>query len=273
MVFAMVNGQETAALSVFDRGLQFGDGVFETMLCLAGKPRYFEEHWQRLQQGCQKLDIALPAIQQKIAALVLQYGSQRAVAKLIVTRGATTRGYRCPSSTQPDWILTINPFASLPRSAYTAGVRVRLCQTRLPLDPQLAGIKHLNRLHQVLARKEWEDEYHDGLLQNYQGEVIEACASNVFAIIDDKILTPDLSSAGVQGIVRKKVLEYCELQKIFCAVQPLTVSDLCRAQEVFLTNSVYGILPVASIDNQSFTVGSLTLELLEAMGGAAYFAD
>jgi len=270
--FVTVNGEDSAVCSVLDRGLQFGDGLFETMLCVDGAAYNSEEHWTRLQEGCHRLGIVCPEILDRVTAAICKWGAPRAVAKLIVTRGSTDRGYRCAPSVRPNWMLTISDAPEHPLSRGNEGVAVKLCRTRTSLDdPRLAGLKHLNRLSQVLARQEWDTEYHDGLMADYGGRIIEGCTSNLFLVVSGTLRTPDLTTCGVRGIVRQKILDHSSAQGIPCEVTTLGMPEIERADEVFLTNSIYGILPVSSIDGTKFRTGPTTERLLKELCQNVYF--
>jgi 4-amino-4-deoxychorismate lyase len=270
--FVTVNGEDSAVCSVRDRGLQFGDGLFETMLCVEGSAVDFVEHWARLHESCHRVGIVCPAIQDEVTAAICKWGAPRAVAKLIVTRGSTDRGYRCAPSVRPNWVLTIADAPEHPLSNGNAGVAVKLCRTRISVDdPRLAGLKHLNRLAQVLARQEWDNEYHDGLMADHNGQIIEGCASNFFLVVDGILRTPDLTTCGVRGIVRQKILDHSSTHGIPCEVTTVGMREIERADEVFLTNSVSGIVPVSSIDRMKFRTGPTTERLLNDLCRNVYF--
>lgn len=272
MRFVTVNGEDSAVCSVLDRGLQFGDGLFETMLCVKGTAVDFAEHWVRLQEGCRRIGIVCPAVQDEVTAAISKWGVPRAVAKLIVTRGSTDRGYRCVPSVRPNWMLTIADAPEHPLSGGYEGVAVKLCRTLTSTDdPRLAGLKHLNRLPQVLARQEWDTEYHDGLMADHSGRIIEGCASNLFIVVDGTLRTPDLTTCGVRGIVRQKVIDHSMTHGIPCEVTMVRIRDVERADEVFLTNSVYGIVPVRSIDDMKFRTGPITQRLLNDLCRNVFF--
>ncbi|MBL9043167.1 MAG: aminodeoxychorismate lyase [Myxococcales bacterium] len=270
--FVTVNGADSTVCSVLDRGLQFGDGLFETMLCVSGTPVDFAEHWVRLAEGCRRLGIDCPAIQRDVTAAVARQGAPKAVAKLIVTRGSTERGYRCVPSVRPNWILTITDAPEHPLAHGNEGVAVKLCRTRVSLDdPQLAGLKHLNRLPQVLARREWDTEYHDGLLADHGGRIVEGCTSNLFLVAQGTLRTPDLTACGVRGIVRQKVLDHSIALGIPCEVTTLGLREIERAEEVFLTNSVYGIVPVSAIEDMRYRLGPMTMRLMKDLCRDVYY--
>ncbi|WP_158616735.1 aminodeoxychorismate lyase [Corallococcus sp. CA054B] len=272
MRFVTVNGEDAAVCSVLDRGLQFGDGLFETMLCVDGAAVDLEEHWLRLQEGCGRLGIQCPDIRREVNAAIARWGTPRAVAKLVVTRGSTERGYRCAASVRPNWVLTLSDAPKHPLAHGSGGVAVKLCRTRVSLeDPQLAGVKHLNRLAQVLARREWEDEYHDGLMTDPGGRLIEGCTTNLFLVAGGTVRTPDLTACGVRGIVRQKVLDHAKASGIPCEVTQLGLQELERADEVFLTNSVFGVVPVGAVDGTKYGVGPVTARLMRELCQGVYF--
>lgn len=262
MSFACVNGVESTQCRITDRGLQYGDGVFETLLCVERVPLNFEQHWTRLTRGCDALGIAPPDIREQVLEIAREHNQHaRAVVKLIVTRGDSVRGYRCPEGVAPNWILTIGP---APGPAPSAGVDITVCRTRVPLeDERLAGLKHLNRLTQVLARNEWRDEYFDGLLRDHQGCLADGTANNVFFVKDGRLITPDLATGGVAGIMRQQVIDHAKRNSISLEIRRVQLTELQAADEIFLTNSVYGVTPVRSVAGTAIGVGPVSHSLRE----------
>jgi 4-amino-4-deoxychorismate lyase len=180
------------------------------------------------------------------------------VVRIVITRGPAARGYRIPTAARVTRIVAAGPAPEWIADWYDRGVRVRWCALRLAEQPSLAGIKHLNRLEQVLARAEWNDEtIAEGLLCDAQGRVISATAANVFAVIDGRLTTPELARCGVAGVARARVIA----QVAACQVRDLTVAELMQADEVFLTNSVRGIVPVTALDARRWPVGRVAREL------------
>jgi 4-amino-4-deoxychorismate lyase len=266
MGIVIVNGVSGGSCSPRDRGLQFGDGLFETMLSVDGRLVELDRHWRRLQDGCRRLGIECPVSQDEVAAAA-RAPFPRAVVKLIVTRGASDRGYRCPPSLAANWALFVDQAPQYPAAARDGGVAVKVCRARVSIeDGQLAGIKHLNRLPQVMARREWSDEYHDGLMMDPDGHFIEGCANNLFIVAGGVLKTPDLSRSGVHGVMRERVLEHAEATGIPTRVCVLEWDDLAQADEVFLTNAIYGITPVGSIEGHRYSANTLTARLLANLG-------
>lgn len=264
-MLTLVNGQPEDCIPVSDRGLQYGDGLFETIAIRDGKPELWMGHMQRLVAGCMRLEISPPDLEQLTADVQRVAGDQdRAVVKIIVTRGSATRGYRPVGNAQPVRIVQGLPWPEFPQSAERNGVSVHWCQTRLAQQPRLAGLKHLNRLEQVLARAEWRDEYAEGLMCDPDGNVIEGTMSNVFLVQDGTLITPDLSQSGVAGVMRATVLELAKRQGLDCLVQPVSVSMVEGCAELFLTNSLIGIWPVARLGGKTYPAPGSVTQILQA---------
>lgn len=254
MTTTLINGVSANCIDVHDRGLHYGDGLFETFAVINGEPALWDGHMQRLQLGCQRLnfpnflgpDLALL----RSEALSLCSGETQGVLKIIITRGSGGRGYRAPPplSAQVTRILALYPWPDYPATFWSDGVTVRVCTTRLGWNPALAGIKHLNRLEQVLARSEWDDaRVPEGLMLDIQGNVIEGTMTNLFVVRNGQLLTPDVSQCGVAGVMRNWVLACARMAGIPSAITALTLDSVNSADEVFLCNSVIGLWPVREV--------------------------
>ncbi len=265
----LIDGHERPFIDARDRGLQYGDGLFETLAVLEGGVRRFEAHWTRLLRGCEKLGIPAPGrstVEAEIARLA--GGQRRAALKLIVTRGVAGRGYASPADATPTRILWLNPWPSFPAEWPRQGVIVRVCRTLLAEQPALAGIKHLNRLEQVLARREWTstnevDSCAEGLMRDASGAVVCGTMTNIFAIQGGRLLTPPLDRCGVAGTVRAAVIAAAPGLGLAAEERRITLEDLCAADEVFLTNALIGVWPVRRIENRACRSGPLTRRLQE----------
>ncbi|HEY0503369.1 MAG TPA: aminodeoxychorismate lyase, partial [Lysobacter sp.] len=202
-------------------------------------------HWQRLARGARALRLPLPdAVHARREAEALLDGGD-GVLKLIVTRGAGGRGYAPPPQPVPHWILSVHP---LPVAPPIEGLILRWCETRLALQPALAGLKHCNRLEQVLARGEWSDaSVHEGLVRSTEGDVVGATAANLFVLRDGQWLTPPIDRCGVAGVCRSWALAALQ-----AAQERLAVTDVEAAEAIFLCNAVRGILPVARLGARSW---------------------
>lgn len=262
MTMCWINGGPAESLPVKDRGLAYGDGLFETILVRSGQPSLFEHHLSRLLRGGRRLGFALDhaLIERECRAFAGEMA--QGVMKLIVTRGDGLRGYGPSPDAQPRRILQASPIPAYPQAYAESGVRLFPCQTRLAEQPLLAGLKHLNRLEQVIARSEWRDDEHaEGLMCDTSGRIVEAVYSNIFLVKNGVLLTPDLSRCGVEGVMRQALLEVAGQADMPARALELRMADLQKADEVFVCNSVYGIWPVRGVEQLNWPVGPVTRKL------------
>lgn len=262
------NGQEDAGLPVSLRALHYGDGLFETIRWQGGSAKFFDQHMQRLQLGCQRLKIPFPdpALLLRECRLLMQSNLperrqaaaqlDRAVIKIIVSRGAAARGYAFDPDQIPDRLVMRYDYPDYPAQLWRQGIKTRVCQTRLSRNVSLAGLKHLNRLEQVMARSEWQDvDIHEGFLMDDNGLLVEGSQSNVFLVKDGILHTPMLEQCGVAGVIRECVIKLASDWQIPLKIAELPIDRLMEADEVFVTNSVVGVWPVAQIDQHKIAVG------------------
>jgi 4-amino-4-deoxychorismate lyase len=264
----LIDGQPLSrpgrALSALDRGVHYGDGLFETIACEGGRPRLIERHLRRLAAGCERLGLA-PGDDVTLAREVreLAAGTSRAVVKVLLTRGAAlARGY-APTGHERTVRIALR-FAWPPPDAEQDGhgVRVRRATLRLGENPALAGIKHCNRLEQVLARREWVDPgIAEALMFSSSEALISGTMSNVFLVRGSRVLTPRIDRCGVAGVVRGLVLEIASAAGISAEERRLDAADLAAAEELFLTNALTGIRPVRELDGVGLAVGPVTRHL------------
>ncbi len=268
-------GQPCSAVPIDDRALHYGDGVFETIAIRNGEARLWSMHVDRLQAGCARLGIAVPAadeLQQELAQALLatDIDSSYALVKIIVSAGSAGRGYRRPDKTRTELFTgvfeSVHPADNLVRE----GVVTRLCETIVAAQPALAGIKSLNRLEQVLARNEWQDPgVFEGLMCDADGQLICGTMSNVFVVHDNSICTPSLDRCGVAGVMRRHVIAILSANGKAVRERVLAWDKFMSADEVFLTNSQFGVVPVRACDDREWPVGPVTgrvLGLLAASG-------
>ncbi|WP_129141648.1 aminodeoxychorismate lyase [Modicisalibacter coralii] len=221
-----------------DRGLAYGDGVFETALVRDGRAMLWDYHLARLARGCERLGFACPD-RDELAALPALAGPGQRVLKLLVTRGSGGRGYLAPQPAEPRWRWRSAAFEPAP-TRWAQGVTLRLCRLTLGRQPALAGIKHLNRLENVLARREWDDpEIAEGVLCDEGGNVIEATCMNLFWKHGECLETPALDACGVAGTLREALLERLPIAAVTAGVD-----RLLEAEEVWVGNSLQGVWPV-----------------------------
>lgn len=265
-VHSLVNGGFASEVTVSDRGLAYGDGLFETLAVRAGRPCCWLSHLDRLALGAVRLGLPPPSpTQLEREATALCSGIARGTLKIILTRGPSQRGYRSPPNPQPTRILILTEASSAADdSIHERGARVRICESRLGINPQLAGIKHLNRLEQVLARSEWSDPAIDeGLMRDIEGALVCGTMTNLFLMDGDGLLTPPTDRNGVAGTARARLVAEARRAGLPVEERRLTLSDLIRAPAALLTNSLVGIWPIRSVEDHLFDRSMLPWSLLE----------
>ncbi|MEJ2760727.1 MAG: aminodeoxychorismate lyase [Gammaproteobacteria bacterium] len=270
----LLNGQPGEALPLTDRAIHYGDGVFESIAVVDGALLCWEEHLRRLHHGCTRLAIPPPAAETlRAEADSLLPARGRAVLKIIVSRGQGGRGYQSPESVTPTRLLGLYDWPDYPETLYRNGVTCTLSRVRLGHVPALAGIKHLNRLEQVLARDDVTARgFREGLVLDLDGNVIEGTMSNLFLIKDTTLITPDVDKCGVAGIIRHLILERVLEWGLKPQVRLLSVDDVRSAEELFLCNSILGIWPITGLENQAWTVGPYTRAIMDSLTGDGQIA-
>ena len=253
-----INGSPSSAVPINDRGLAYGDGVFETIR-VNKTPVLFSQHLSRLMRGLGVLDIPFDRpILEDVISRYLQHRGQ-GIFKIIVTRGVGGRGYESLPNPEPNRILSWHPLPEYPPTYFSKGVSVYACKTVLAQNPSLAGIKHLNRLEQVLARNEWgQENYQEGIVCDLQGNAIEAVFSNLWVVNDGCLMTPRLDMSGVAGVMREWLLQELPIHGVKVKEVTLPSRELSSMDEVFLSNSVFGIWPVKQYNGASWSPGVIT---------------
>jgi 4-amino-4-deoxychorismate lyase len=243
-----VNGRAMATVDAGDRGLHYGDGLFETLVVRNGRVRFLDYHLERLSEGSRRLGMPLPDISVLQDEIPRAWPRDRGVVKVILTRGVGERGYRPPAQPQPTRIVAGFAWPARVATAWTEGVRVRICRTRLGRNPALAGLKHLNRLEQVLARSEWDDEaVQEGLMLDDRDRLIGGTTSNVFIRRASGWVTPALTDCGVAGVMRRVFRGWAAEQGIAVTDRDIAVMELADVSAALLTNSLIGAWPVREL--------------------------
>ena len=249
----LINGQPNDSVPALDRGLSYGDGLFETIRFVGDKAPLWARHMQRMLRSCERLRLPAPDPQQLWReALQVSGGFEQSVVRITLTRGMGERGYALPAVTKATRIVAAFAMPPIPPALYVDGIRMHRCLTTLADQPLLAGIKHLNRLEQVLARAEWSDaSIGEGLVCDQHGNAVSATAANLFAVVDGVAVTPGVDRCGVAGVARATVLEALG----DCRVRDLSLPDCLRASELFLSSSIRGILPVQAVGDTVYAPG------------------
>jgi 4-amino-4-deoxychorismate lyase len=252
------------SVDVSDRGLAYGDGLFETMAIRRGQVQRFDLHYKRLLAGCARLEIPAPEADELTAQIAAaRVGVVTGSLKLILTRGSGPRGYAPPPQPSPMVILAAASDATSP----AANIKVASLRQRLAENEALAGIKHLCRLEQVLGQIELRNlQADEGLLHSRGGRVIGGTSRNLFAAFGDKLVTPELTRCGIRGVMRHAVLSACTELGIQHDEREILPAELAAADELFMTNALVGIQSVTSLDGRAIRPGPLAGRLREALG-------
>jgi len=247
-----------AQLPLDERALHYGDGLFETMLLSQGGIRFWDEHYQRLHTGAQSLAINCPDkdwLQHHLQPYINL--GQQLIVKILLTRGSGGRGLQLPESCLSNLYLLHYPFDT---SLINQTVKAFYSSILLPLNSQLAGIKHLNRLNYVLATDDLNKhpEYDDALLINESGQVIESIVHNLFFVRRTEVYTPDLDQSGVRGIMRQHIIKLLKRRGKTVKIGNYSRQDIESADECFLCNSVQGIRPLIKVGQRDYPIGPVT---------------
>jgi 4-amino-4-deoxychorismate lyase len=252
-----------------DRGLQFGDGLFETMrLNTKGESPLIALHQGRLKNGMAVLGFLPDAIaivqraMSKLSDITSSHISTQppyhtvnsrvscSGAKIIVTRGSSTQGYGATEGITPNVYAVTFEAPELNKTP--AQINVGVNPITLGEQPLLAGLKHLNRIEQVLARQQFQPEWSESIMLNQKSQIVEGCMSNIFVNIDNQWLTPPIDTAGVDGVVRQWLLSMVD--KI--SVEAIPLKELAGAQAICFSNSLSGFRGVQTLDGQSLLMSA-----------------
>lgn len=256
----LINGIAATQVAAMDRGLNYGDGVFRTLRIDAGTPRWWQDQFAKLQQDCISLDLPCPPREIWESDLAQLAIPRSGVLRLCVTRGVGPRGYQFPKNVTPTRIVTL--WATEHDSQPAPGIRARLCRLRLGHQPALAGIKHLNRLENVLARAEWQDPaIREGILLDQAGQVVSGVMSNLFIWKDGILHTPRLDRCGVAGMARQLLMERAARAGHDVRETPLALGDLHAADEILFTNSLILLWRVARLEDRAWETPAVSPEL------------
>ena len=258
-----LNGVPARAISIYDRALSYGDGVFRTIKVVKGRLVFWAEHFSKLEYDASRLGLCCPVEDEWLRdchALIEAHGD--GVLKLVLSRGESARGYRIAEDASPTRLVVWSPLPIYPAENSVHGISLHVCKLRLSSQPLLAGVKHLNRLENVLARAEWSDpRYAEGVLLDQAGHVVEGVMSNLFWRKGSEWETPRLSNCGVSGVMRDWVIKHLASQG--CAVNEVEVNleQLLCVDELLVCNSLIGLWPVASLRERRWSDFAKTLQL------------
>jgi 4-amino-4-deoxychorismate lyase len=262
----LVNGQSTDTVNALDRGLAYGDGVFRTLRMEAGRPLWWRDHFAKLAADCAALMIDCPDEAGLHAEVCRAVEAGEGVVKILVTRGEGARGYVLPQRPSATRIVLSMPLPAYAQAGAPRDINARWCALRLARQPRLAGVKHLNRLENVLARAEWNDpNISEGVLLDDKGAVISGVMSNLFWARDGELFTPDLNECGVAGVTRTRLLRAAARLAIHVHVGHFPPAAIFAADEVMICNSVIGVRRIARLDDFAWPPAGWTDKLKTAL--------
>lgn len=249
-----------------DRGLQYGDGVFRTLAVYQGEPVDLDGQLALLENDAAQLNIDFNTGRLAQECREIAQAAANAALKVCITRGNSQRGYAAPDDCSPNrWLYLSPPPSGISRYARD-GVRLITNPIRLSHNPLLAGIKHLNRLEQVLARQCHSAAAHDeGLMCDIQKHVISGIQSNLFFCQAGEVHTPSLEKCGVSGRVRQRLLALARDEGMVLRTRDYSLQDIHNADEIFVCNSLIGVRPVIALDTRAYAIGPVTRRLQERL--------
>lgn len=269
----LVDGRPAGAIPATDRGLNYGDGLFETMRVHAGAIPLLGRHLARLEEGCERLGLAWPG-EMQLEREVLSVAATtppEAVVKLVLTRGDGGRGYAPGPAARTRRIVSAHP---LPEDLDTP-LEVGVCATPLGSSPALQGLKHLGRLEQVLAAREAEAAgWGEGLMLDAHGQVAEGTRHHVFFLRAGRLCTPPLAGLAVAGVMRALVREALVGLGLDGGEAQLRYDDLHEVEAMYLSNAVAGLRAVSRLDDRTLADPGLLGRIRPALAslGATWLA-
>ena len=261
----LVNSKESSQISAHDRGLLYGQSVFETIAIRDGVPCLLEQHLARMQLGCSVLGIPFDEAPLRDDISALASNQAKAVIRASLTMGEGGRGYLNPISPSASRVIALHDYPKHDTHYWERGINLGLVDVRLSNQPLLAGIKHGNRLEQIVARNQWQASWQEALLMDQAGNVIEATQSNIFVIKEGQLITPELNLCGVNGVIREYLLKASHKLGLSSQTVSLSVADIEAADEVFVCNSVIGLWPINSFKSRSYSTFKISHKILKYM--------
>ena len=283
----LINGVHSEYLDVMDRSIHYGDGIFETILCLGADADtenqaardarlcYWQQHYQRLKHSAQRLQLECPDERVLLADIkkLLQHAVPAAacVIKIILSRGSGDRGYLYPKRQAESRIVMLSDIDAAHSSLLSGHLltgELYLCQQPASINTGLAGLKHLNRLENVIARNEFaarKGTYIDGIMLNDEAAVIECSMSNLFAVAGERLITPDLQRSGVNGVMRDVIIELARSDGIDVSVRELMSDELLSMDALFISNSLIGMKAASRLLDIDYEQSKMSVHLFEKL--------
>ena len=273
---SLINGEFKDSISVYDRGLAYGDGFFETMLWDSLEEKnetnvgveFWLRHLRRIKDGCQLMQINLPfdeeIIRQRNLILKASLKEKKSgLLKMVVTRGVGGRGYKFERNMTPTIIFLSLPKPKVKKEYFKPGVVVKICKTQLSKNTNLFGYKHLNRLDSVLARSEWEDKnIFEGVFVDSKKNILEGTMTNIFFVHEKTLITPPIIDSGINGVMRQVIIDKAKFFFDKLVIQKINLRDVEKFDQMFLTNSVLKVIPVIRFEKKKFIKKKNVIDLI-----------
>ena len=273
---SLINGEFKDSISVYDRGLAYGDGFFETMLWDSFVEKnetnvgveFWLRHLRRIKDGCQLMQINLPIDEEIIRQrnLILKASlkeKKSGLLKMIVTRGVGGRGYKFERNMIPTIIFLSLPKPKVKKEYFKPGVVVKICKTQLSKNTNLFGYKHLNRLDSVLARSEWEDNnIFEGVFVDSKKNILEGTMTNIFFVHEKTLITPPIIDSGINGVMRQVIIDKAKFFFDKLVIRKINLRDVEKFDQMFLTNSVLKVIPVIRFEKKKFIKKKNVIDLI-----------
>lgn len=240
-------------ISPFDRAFQYGDGIFRTFVVENKKVLHWKHHYQKIVEDCLALKIIPPKEKDLLIDIdTLFKSNKKSVGKFIISRGNSERGYKFSEDIVHNRFLIKTEMPIYPKEYFEQGVNLFVCKQKLSTSI-LSGVKHLNRLENIIARQEWKGDYYfDGILLDQHGHVIECISCNIFMRIGNTIYTPKIKQVGIKGVTRGLIIKTSIKLGFKIKETTFKLDKLLQSDEVLITNSLFGVLQVKEIKKKSW---------------------
>jgi len=259
----LIDGKKQSKASIFNRNTQFGDGLFETCLVENKKLLFWSNHFERMKLGCDRLKISMIDETLWLSDIKKAFSLMKidnCIVKLVLSRGESLRGYSYKDNIRP---IRITIVSELKKNNQDKGFSLEFCNSGYNSNPKLAGIKHCNRLEQVIARAGIKVD--DGIMLDENENVVSVTQGNIFCIQGNRLITPNLDKCGIEGTRRAVILKIAVDLGFDINIKNLSVEELLRSDEVFISNSIQGVGPVNQIEDFVYSKHKITEIISETL--------
>lgn len=272
-----LNGERATNIAIQDRSYHYGDGCFTTAKVCYGEVCHWQAHWQRISHTCQALMLNVPEkahLERMIAQSLAEFKDLPELGlKILLSRSPGGRGYAPDPAAPTEVMIQVFDYPKAYPQMQAEGIRMELSNIKLADNPMLAGLKHNNRLEQILVKTDLakqnqsilsqDKHFDDAVVLDIHEHVIEASSANLFWVTDGAVYTPSLERAGVSGIAREQIIQTCLAHNILLKIGDFSFDTLKSSDEIFISNALHAIVPVIALQEKTFPIGKLTRQLQE----------